>query len=539
MKPEEKDEPEVEEKEEIETPEEIVEEEVKEPAITPEASLAPQPQAAATPAPAAAPAPAQTPPAPAQPSNDHPIMLDEIKAGTSPEVEPEPAVQTPADKAQQMTNENLNFADDLSFGRIKPKTYGDLYHSKDTLGKIGTIFGLMLGGMGSGLTGQPNALMHMMDKEIERDLEAQKKDQENAQNWYNIALQKAMNEPEILAKFAQAEGIENDNQKKQYLNTRLGLVKDEASTNIRNMKRLYALQSISDTINKMPDGPQKASGLKLFNETLAPTVMMAIKNDNEKFAQKKAFIETANPAPKTKSNPPPQKGFAEPGKYYDVVNQKKLNEKIELGKLMPEAPGAIPPQMVTSVTSEIGKLDQHRKNYANANAVFNALAELKNAGEAPATGVIPALGGIAGGVLGTVTTGGLGTAVAGGLGVLGSKKVGESVKDYFERERKIQIDSLIGQLDRDKSFDERKAIAESMLPKWNDTADTLEKAHTELYRQYSSAAAESTPNLDAYASDLKYQLPKYKFKLPKRFQEEEKEKKSDQPKPIQRRDREK
>ena len=61
-------------------------------------------------------------------------------------------------------------AKDYGNGHITPKTYHDLFSKnadgsdRGTLSKIGMIFGLMLGGAGSGLTHQPNAALGMMNK---------------------------------------------------------------------------------------------------------------------------------------------------------------------------------------------------------------------------------------------------------------------------------------------------------------------------------------------------------------------------------------
>jgi hypothetical protein len=87
---------------------------------------------------------------------------------------------------QELNNEAQMFHNDLYQGKITPETYKSLYAKKDTLGKIGTIFGILVGGMGSGLTGQPNAAFDMMDKTIQRDLDAQKTSAVNAQNFLRL-----------------------------------------------------------------------------------------------------------------------------------------------------------------------------------------------------------------------------------------------------------------------------------------------------------------------------------------------------------------
>lgn len=107
----------------------------------------------------------------------------------------------PADRAQATTaalhDESMKLQNDLNNGHIKPETYRDLYAKKDTLGKIGTVFGMLVGGMGSGLTHQPNALMSMMDNEISRDLDAQKTSASNRQNFMTIAQHGLMNQANV------------------------------------------------------------------------------------------------------------------------------------------------------------------------------------------------------------------------------------------------------------------------------------------------------------------------------------------------------
>lgn len=71
---------------------------------------------------------------------------------------------------------------DLGDGKIHPQTMSDMWHNKGTLSKIGSLFGLMLSGAGSGLAHQDNAYLKMMDNQIARDLNAQQHSIENKQS---------------------------------------------------------------------------------------------------------------------------------------------------------------------------------------------------------------------------------------------------------------------------------------------------------------------------------------------------------------------
>lgn len=86
---------------------------------------------------------------------------------------------------------------DLQNGHISPETMEGLFAKKDTLGKIGTIFGLMLSGAGSGLAHQPNAMLGLMQKQIDNDLQAQTTSKNNAQNYLRLSQQHEMNRANI------------------------------------------------------------------------------------------------------------------------------------------------------------------------------------------------------------------------------------------------------------------------------------------------------------------------------------------------------
>lgn len=118
--------------------------------------------------------------------------------GVSPDFSNSPAVPTSAadllskpasaaDIHNHLSSETDKLRQDFNNGHITPKTYGDLFADRGTLGKLGTMFALMVSGFGSGLSGQPNALLEMMNKTIERDLEAQKATKTNQFNALNLS----------------------------------------------------------------------------------------------------------------------------------------------------------------------------------------------------------------------------------------------------------------------------------------------------------------------------------------------------------------
>lgn len=129
----------------------------------------------------------------AQPVTSPGASQQPASAPAQNEATPQDAPLTPeqvySDHMQNTANEMSSFQNDLQAGKITPKTYSDLYASKSTLGKMGLIFGALVGGAGSGLSHQPNLLLSMMNDQINRDLDAQKTGNANAQNWYHLAQQ--------------------------------------------------------------------------------------------------------------------------------------------------------------------------------------------------------------------------------------------------------------------------------------------------------------------------------------------------------------
>ena len=180
---------------------------------------------------------------------------------------PEPSI------SQQILGHRNEVAQDLMTGQIHPKTYAQLFGDKGTLGKIGTVFGLLLSGVGSGLSHQPNALMQMMDKQIERDLDAQKTSATNRQNFYKIAQQQVLNDATVkkiaadtgMTK-AQAQGLILDNAKKgidlDQTRKALGYTDDtptpaedlHARTIAKHNTELSVMHDIDRNNQKLPEG---------------------------------------------------------------------------------------------------------------------------------------------------------------------------------------------------------------------------------------------------------------------------------------------
>lgn len=104
--------------------------------------------------------------------------------------EEEAAGMTPEEKESYILGhahqESNNFIQDVNSGKITPKTYGDLFADKNIFGKIGMLFGMLVGGAGSGLSGQPSVIMHMMDNLIANDMAAQEKSATNKHTFMTV-----------------------------------------------------------------------------------------------------------------------------------------------------------------------------------------------------------------------------------------------------------------------------------------------------------------------------------------------------------------
>jgi hypothetical protein len=200
---------------------------------------------------------------------------------------------------------------DFANGHITPKTYSSMFNDHGTLGKIGTIFGLMVSGLGAGLSGQKNLVLEMMDKEINKDLEAQKASKSNQMNFLQLAQQQIKDQAQI------------------------DHLKTEDKFKATELARQYAYMSSYDKLARqtaaMPEGPQKQAA----NVALAKIAQ----GINDKALQTGSMLDTQFEA--MKSNPTlgasteAQKGVdQEYAKVYtDFTSKGAVNVKNALNKM--------------------------------------------------------------------------------------------------------------------------------------------------------------------------------------------------------------
>lgn len=329
-----------------------------------------------------APEEADTPEAPASPQAAAPVAAapaaqvdvpeeEPVEAAAHAEVAPPvaPAPQkTPQQIGAEKTNDDLQYWQDREKGLIHPKTASELFHEKSTLGKLGTLFGLMISGAGSGLAHQPNALMEMMNKELDRDLEGQKASKENAMNYYRLQQSHDMNQAQIgkvnaetmyqtlltagipadiALKTAQAANVQAEAAlapvKAQHMRAEMGLTGQQTTAlGAKNKMLIESVNYFQDILNKLPDGPQKANGQNFINTTFKPAVMGEVQSNNERAGAATVLGEAA----KNKETP--------------AVDLPKMNAMIQLGKQFPEHPMAMNGSEASEANKEAAEVMDNR-----------------------------------------------------------------------------------------------------------------------------------------------------------------------------------
>ncbi len=247
--------------------------------------------------------PAPAAPAPAAQQTVMPPMAVQAQAPAA-SMAPEPPPLH-----EQMNAEDAAWLQDHQTGKINPKTYAD-FMPKDTLGKIRSYFGLMLAGAGSGLTGQPNQVLAMMDKQISNDVEAQKTNQANKQTMFSLSLQ---HERDKIA--AQRSALENQLTQAQIARQPMEVarlkaeiknfdaeakVKEQeamikATTATENKMRLSIIHGLGNDLDGLPDNsPAKQQGSALLSNVVLPGVIKDNAVRNEQAAGKITLNQIMN-----------------------------------------------------------------------------------------------------------------------------------------------------------------------------------------------------------------------------------------------------
>lgn len=247
-------------------------------------------------------------PAPQQPAMALPPMGIPGAMPAQPAVAMQPQ---PPPLHQEMNADDDAWWSDLKNNHVSPKSYKELLANKGTLGKIGSLFGLLLSGAGSGLTGQPNLVMQMMDKEIANDFESQKANAANRVNFYSLAMQHerdkiAAKSADIDNQLKQAQIARNPmeiarlEQEKKLLAAQTRSMDAEsqikgttAALNKQKLAMVHSLLGITDT---MPDGPMKQKATATLNDVIIPAVMADNQARNQQAAGQVGLFNAMNNA---------------------------------------------------------------------------------------------------------------------------------------------------------------------------------------------------------------------------------------------------
>lgn len=172
--------------------------------------------------------------------------------GPQPSSAPGQAADAPGIK-DQLSEEDKAWQNDLYNGHVKPETYKSLFDKKDTLGKIGTVFGLLLGGMAG--KGNGNAALDIMSTQIKNDLEAQKTSKSNAQNFLRLNQQNLMNNAQINQLVKQGKLTESE------AKNVMADANIKATALAHTQMNWSAFHDLTQKIQALPQGsPQRAAG---------------------------------------------------------------------------------------------------------------------------------------------------------------------------------------------------------------------------------------------------------------------------------------
>ncbi len=224
----------------------------------------------------------------------------------------QPIVEPPAPKP---SDEYLSQVDavkhDFDMGYITPKTYSSMFSNQSTLGKIGTIFGLLVSGAGAGMSRQPNMLMDMMDKEIQRDLDAQKSKKSNQMDFMKLAEQQVMNQANISHMRAED--------------------KIKANALAQQYAYMSAYDKLARQAQSMPEGPAKVNALNALAGIAKGIQDKALMTGSMLDTQYEAMKRSPHMGKATEAQEVVDKEFAKD--YAEFAGKGAVNTKNSLNKM--------------------------------------------------------------------------------------------------------------------------------------------------------------------------------------------------------------
>ena len=324
-------------------------------------------------------APVSTPPEPAAPEaptqDQPPVASIDVAASPGPPPDNGPVAgvidvqgqqkqpfdlqgpTTPQDTATYLKQQDPKYANDLINGHIEPKTIQDLYAEKKGLsGKIGTLFGLLVSGAGSGLAHQSNAVLDMMNKQIQNDMDAQKESKTNALTLNKLNQQHQLEETQKTLNLANAHQIQAE-----------ANIRADALTHMQMNRTEF--HKLAQTVNQLataaasdPNNVAKQQQLKNAQQALGMIgqgIDAQNANISDRAAAQSALLGATNP---------PQAGVNDSG-----VDIKKLNDLNVLGKI--NSPLGLNGQESSEANKETAQVQDNR---ATANQFADSFQRLNS-----------------------------------------------------------------------------------------------------------------------------------------------------------------
>ncbi len=443
-------------------------------------------------------APAASPQESAPPATSPAVQPASTQANTQPAAPvnaPMPQAPLP-NSPEDRLNEHMKLNEDLAAGKIAPETYKDLFNKKDTLGKAGTIFGLMLSGMGSGLTGQPNMLMDMMNKEIERDLAAQKENKAGGRDFLRMQSdltsqknQQALQKQDLLKQQADLllnygmdpeehpELLKDLKQKSDHIWDSLGSTAAARSVTAHNI-------SLDAAKTGNPKAIAAAAAVKQnFDQRNAQDFQKA---KAQEALSSKAMIDKAKQKQST--------GVV----WTPATNSDVIERAIIKGQRYGDKPfkNSIKPGDAAAVRNEAQALEVLQNQYKNWKEGFDKVNNMTNAGEAGIGGKL--LHGIASAFVDKDS----------------SHAASDTLTGAVERNR----DEVADQLKKDMNLDDK--TFDSIFPSWKDlgSADRKREAFEAGKRHFKSEEKKIINTLKTYKNrvpDAYHELPDLQYNEPK------------------------
>lgn len=422
---------------------------------------------------------------------------------------------------QKMMEDHINYDNEMASSAIPPATYASLFDKKSALGKIGTLFGLMVSGAGSGLAHQSNAVMDMMNKELQMDFDRQKQNRENAKNFVSAQYAHDAQKSDIAAQRQTIINQQLDNQLKaigakgllegsQLPGTGGGEFWDNLNAQQKNI-----LAEAGGEAKMYGGAPYYLSALApnnprvqaMIQQQIKPQVDQKVAQIHEETAQKVA--QAATPPEQKRSSPVESRGAD------TVVDSKILKGAMANGKNSKHFAGAVGPNEIDpddapALNAEIDHNTKVRNGFKSFDENFRKVYAMQNKGEAPGVkGAVTAAAATLGSLAGPVA--GAATATIGNM-------LGGMAQSTFEKDREREIGHTVGTLlSMGFSNDEANKRAQLMFPKWNDNASQMEEAHrlaTQLFKD-SEKNTVSSQYRDRLPKGTFKPFPEHPFKAPK------------------------